>query len=138
MIVGDIAYIVNKNGEIAAINIKSKELLWSFKTDDTMFRCPAVSKDVATVITTHGHIYGLDTNNGKVLWSSYKEGLGYTNTIIAHDMVYVGCADNYLYAFNLKTGKEFWKFKSDSPVNTPLVNDGIIYFTSGNYLYSIQ
>jgi outer membrane protein assembly factor BamB len=138
VIVDGIAYVINKTGEIAAINIKSKELVWRFKTDDTMFRSPAVSKGVATVITTHGHIYGLDSNNGNVLWSTFKEGLGYTNTIITNDIVYVGCADNYLYAFNLMTGKELWKFKSDSPVNTPLVNDGILYFTSGNYLYSIQ
>lgn len=103
-----------------------------------MFRSPAISKNVATIITTHGHIYALDSKNGSVLWSAFKEGLGYTNTIIVDDIVYVGCADNYLYAFELKTGKELWSFQSDSPVNTPLVDDGIVYFTSGNYLYAIQ
>lgn len=138
VIVDNVAYILNKTGVIHAIDIKSKKQLWSFKIDDTMFRSPAISNDVATIITTHGHIYALNINNGRVLWSDYKDGLGYTNTIIVKDIVYVGCADNYLYAFDLNSGKELWKFKSESPVNTPLVNNGIVYFTSGTYLYSIQ
>jgi len=138
VIVDNMAYIINKTGIIYAIDIDSKKLLWSFKTDDTMFRSPSVSEDVATFITTNGHIYALDINNGKVLWTSIKEGLGYTNTTIAQNIVYVGCADNYLYAYDLKTGTELWEFESGSPVNTPLVDNGIIYFTSGDYLYSIQ
>lgn len=64
--------------------------------------------------------------------------MGYTNPSIADDIVYFGCADDHLYAFDLQTGQELWKFNAGKPVNTPLIEDGIIYFTSGEYLYALK
>ena len=71
-------------------------------------------------------------------WQHNKPGLGYTNSAIVDDIVYFGCADNCLYAFELKTGKELWKFESDASVNTPVIDNGIIYFSSGNYVYALK
>lgn len=138
VIVDNIAYIVNRQGFLYAVDLKTKQLIWTYKIDDSMFRCPAVSDKVLTVITSNQQIYAFDKFTGKVLWNTDKMGLGYTNTTIVEDIVYVGCADTYLYAFDLYTGEELWKFKADVAVNTPLVNDGVVYFISGNYLYALE
>jgi outer membrane protein assembly factor BamB len=138
VIVDNVAYIVNGAGFLYAVDLKTKQLIWTNKIDDTMYRSPSVSDNVLTVITSHQHIYAFDKFTGKVLWVSDKTGLGYTNTAIAENIVYVGSADNYLYALDLLTGKEIWKFGAESPVNTPLINNGTVYFTSGNYIYAIQ
>jgi eukaryotic-like serine/threonine-protein kinase len=138
VIVGNIAYIVNGAGFIYAVDLKTKRLIWTYKIDDSMYRSPSVSNKVLTVITSHQHIYAFDKKDGKVLWISDKTGLGYTNTSIAENIVYVGCANKCLYALDLMTGKEIWKFEAESPVNTPLVYNGTVYFTSGRYIYAIQ
>ena len=137
-IVNGVAYLITESGTLYAINIKNGSLLWSYKTDDSMYRGPAVSDGIATLITTNGHIYAFNIKDGSVLWETKKAGLGYTNTAIAGNIVYVGCADNHLYAFDLKTGKEIWNFKCDSPVNTPLIDNCIVYFTCGKYLYALE
>jgi outer membrane protein assembly factor BamB len=137
-IVDGVAYLVNEKGGIFAINTKTGKLIWSFKTDDSMYRSPAVNNGVATVITSNGHLYAFDAAKGNVIWDLRKPGLDYTNTAIVQDIVYVGCGDNYLYALDLKTGEEIWNFKAENPVNTPTVQNGIVYFTSGNYQYAIK
>ena len=138
-IVKGVAYLINSSGTLYSIDIKNGNLLWTYKTDDDMYRAPAVSDEIATLVTTRGHIYAFDTNTGTVLWDIHKNsGIGYTNTAIAGSVVYVGCADSYLYAFDLKTGQELWKYKAEYPVKTPLVNHGVVYFVSGNYLYAIE
>lgn len=138
VIVENIAYVVNTAGFIHAIDLRTKQLVWKYKIDDSMFRSPAVTDKVLTVITSHQHIYAFDKFTGKVLWVSDKTGLGYTNTAVAGNIVYVGSADNYLYALDLFTGKEIWKFGAGGPINTPLIDNGKVYFTSGNYIYAIQ
>lgn len=137
-IVNGVAYMINKGGTLYAIDTKTGKLKWSYKTDDSMFRSPAINDTIATVITTNGHLYAFDTTDGTVLWETRKPGLGYTNTAICDDIVYVGCADRHLYAFKLKTGQELWNVETDAPVNTPLIDNGVVYFTSGNYLYAIK
>jgi outer membrane protein assembly factor BamB len=131
-------YFINKSGNIFAYHLKERKLLWSSKLDDSAFRSPAISNGVATLITTNGHIYAFNIKNGNVLWKTTRPGKGYTNTSIAGNIVYVGCADGYLCAFDLNTGEELWKFNSGMPVNTPLIDNGTIYFTSGNYLYALN
>lgn len=137
-IVNGVAYLINETGTLYAIDIKNGKLIWSFKMDDTTFRSPAVKDGVATLITTNGHIYAFNIKDGSVLWDLRKPGLGYTNTAIVDNIVYVGCADNHLYALELNTGKEIWNYTADSPVNTPLIDNGVVYFTSGKYVYALK
>jgi len=138
VIVNNIAYVASGDGSMYAISLDSNKLIWSTKIDDSMYRSPAVSKDVITVITSNSYIYAFNIHNGNEIWKIKKQGLGYTNTTIVQNTVYVGCPDNYLYAYDLHTGIELWKFQADAPVKTPFVNKGIVYFTSGNYLYAIE
>lgn len=132
------AYMINQSGELFAIELKTGKKIWSYKIRDSMFRSPAVKDNTATVITINGLIFAFDTETGKIKWQDEKKGLGYTNTSIVVKIVYVGCADKKLYAFNLESGEELWSFKSDSKVNTPLIDNKIVYFTSGSYLYAIK
>lgn len=137
-IVDNDAFFINNTGTVFSVDIETGKLNWTFKGDDAMTRSPAVKDNIATLITNNGHIYALNTQNGSLMWEHNKPGLGYTNPAIVEDIAYFGCADNNLYAFELKTGKELWKFETDSPVNTPVVDKGIIIFTSGNHVYALK
>jgi len=138
VIVDNVAYIVNGAGNMYAIDLKSNKVNWTIKIDDSMLRSPAVSDSVLTVITSHQHIYTIDRFTGNILWKIDKTGLGYTNPSIAGDIVYVSCADNNLYAFDLKTGDELWRFNAEGALSTPLIDNGILYFSCKNYLYAIE
>ncbi|MFC2102126.1 PQQ-binding-like beta-propeller repeat protein [Bacteroidota bacterium] len=102
------------------------------------FRSPAIKDGIATLITTNGHIFAFNIENGEVIWDINKNGKGYTNTVIVDNIVYVGCGDNHLYALDLKTGRELWNYESDNPVHTPFIDNGVVYFMSGNYFYAIK
>lgn len=137
-VVNGTAFMINKGGRVFAIDAKTGKQKWSYKADDSMFRSPAVKDGIATLITTNGHIYAFNTENGEIIWDVRKYGKGYTNTVIAGNIVYVGCGDSYLYAFELNTGKELWKYKSNNPVHTPFVDNGVVFFISGNYFYALR
>ena len=55
-----------------------------------------------------------------------------------NNILYYGCGNGKLYAFDIHTGALIWSFSSDNPVNTPVLNDEAIFFTSGQYLYKIE
>ncbi len=141
-IVDGAAYLVSEEGKIFAINTKDGELIWTNKADDSMYRSPAVHNCIAVVITTNGHIYAFNTKDGTVLWDVTKKGINnwpaYTHPAIVGDVVYVGCSDGYMYAFELNSGRELWNFKTGLPIGTPVVDNGVVYFTSGPYAFAIH
>jgi len=52
----------------------------------------------------------------------------------------IGANDSFLYSINPKNGEIVWKFKTNGIVySTPVVDDGIAYFGSGDgFLYAID
>jgi outer membrane protein assembly factor BamB len=143
-IVDNVAYFVSEEGTIYAIDANTGQLIWKYKTDDSMYRSPSVDSvnGIVTVITTNGHIYAFNIRDGTVIWDIVKKGKNnwpiYTHTAIADNIVYVGCADGFIYALELKTGKEIWKYETGMPVGTPLVDNGKVFFTSGPNVYCIK
>lgn len=138
VIIGDTALLLDKTGYLVAINVRTSERIWDFKIDDVLYRSPAVSQGIAVIVSTKGYIYAVSTSDGSLVWSTTKSGQGYKNPAIAGNVVYIGWSDKYLYAFDLHTGEELWKFKAESAVSTPLVDNRIIYFISGKYVYAIE
>lgn len=97
-----IAYIPTANNGIAAFNIDSQEIVWSFKTDESiLFTAPYVGKGSKTVESSI-EIYG--------------------------DSLIFGANDGNIYVVGIKDGNLQSKYFAGSAVlGTPTVSDGKIY-----------
>lgn len=47
--------------------------------------------------------------------------------VVADGIVYVASHNGYLYAFDGTTGRRVWRFRSNAPMATPAVVDGVVY-----------
>ena len=97
-----IAYIPTANNGIAAFNIDSQEIVWSFKTDESiLFTAPYVGKGSKTVESSI-EIYG--------------------------DSLIFGANDGNIYVVGIKDGNLQSKYFAGSAVlGTPTVSNGKIY-----------
>ena len=74
---------------------------------------------------------------GEVIWEFVGAGKVYSKPAIAGDLLYFGSGDHFLYALDPKTGEERWRFEAQAMVCNPVVNDGKVYFGSGNAHFHI-
>ena len=85
-----------------------------------------------------GNLYVVNKNNGEIKWEFKTQGTTYSRAILAEDILYFGSGDGNLYAFELNTGKQLWKFTAGSGIHRMTINNGVIFFGSGNYMYAIE
>jgi outer membrane protein assembly factor BamB len=135
---GGYGYFINDDGIVHAVNIESGELIWTFKADGQIWGTPSIKDNICVFVSDKSHTYAVDTKTGNLKWDIAKSGKIYTTALIAENIVYVACGDNNLYALELETGHDVWKFKSEGTVSSPWIDDKVIYFSSGNYIYAIE
>lgn len=61
-----VAYVVNYQGEVAALALNDGRQLWRHKL--SAFRDMAVSNNVLFIVDAHSHIWALNLDSGLVLW----------------------------------------------------------------------
>ena len=111
-----------------AVDAKSGEKIWKFKTGRFVNAAPAVSDGIVYFGSNDDHLYAVDAKTGKEQWR-FKTGEDVdTCPAVVDGLVYFGSRDCKLYAVNTKTGKEIWNFKTDAQVfSSPAVSDGVVY-----------
>lgn len=121
----DIVYFTSYDGNIYAVKIANKELVWKF---------PASHNEKVAALKAEGK----DTSG---LIEDLKVGeFSYSSPFISEDILYVGNLDNYLYAVNIKDGTLVFRFKTEDGItSSPVVENGIVYFGSNDKkLYAID
>lgn len=137
-------FAIAGTNEIAAINAKSGEILWSKSISSIPISTPASDGKSLYVTTTDNKTYALDTTDGKLLWTS--SGINKTTAIFgaADPVIYknsllVSYSSGEIYALNKNSGDPLWSqdlnlnkaINSDFYLNdidaTPLVKNGLIY-----------
>ena len=125
--------------------VPSPEMLWSFRTDDSVWLSPAVSDGVAYVGAEE--LYALNASTGELLW---RYGAGYTrggsiprvgsSPAVAEGIVYYGSLNRVVYALDAKTGKLLRGYGTRSSVeSTPAVVDGVLYVGSDDdHVYAFE
>lgn len=132
-----VAYFVNNDSSVYCIDIKTGNVNWQYKPEGKVSRSPAIDGNLISFNTTDSHLYVL-SSNGELLWDFKSNGVNWSHTVLDRDMVYFGTGEGYLYGFEKYSGKMQWSFKSNSSVNTPVLNNKAIYFTNGQYLTKIK
>ncbi len=122
---GDIVYFTSYDGNLYALKIANKEVVWKF---------PASHNEKVAALKSEGKDIGNLAEDLKVGEFSYS------SPFIDGDILYVGNLDNHLYAVNINDGTMVFRFRTEDAVtSSPVVENGIVYFGSNDkHLYAID
>jgi len=112
---GEMLYFGSGDSNIYALNAKTGQLAWSFKTGSVVHATPAIKDNNLLVGSFDGYFYNLDKLTGKLIWKFKSIGQRYFpkgefsgQPTVSGNTVYVGSRDFNLYAINIKTGVCNW------------------------------
>lgn len=140
----DVLYVGTSDSyRLLALNARTGEEKYHFKTNGYVFGTPAVSGNSVYIGDFTGNFYSLDlASNGK-RWNRFSTESRNTNggAILKKDtldfMYAANGADLSLYIVNKKVMDDFYKL--GSVVSSPVVNDDVVYFGSADgYFYALN
>ncbi len=112
LIVGDIIYFGNLNGEVYAVERKKGYILWQKKLDGSIEGALSYGKSRIIVGDSQGNLSNLAARNGELKWQFKAQGEWLSKPLIHGNMVFVLTSNEELFALELNTGKEIWRFAS--------------------------
>ncbi len=133
-------YFGNQKGIFYALDSKTGEERWTFKTGAPMRSSPAVVNGTVYFGCHDKNIYALDAWTGEKKWAYQTGGLVRSSPAVWEKEDYhevysrwllVGSQDGFLYALEPSKGQLKWRFKTEGPVfSSPTVSADTVYFGS--------
>jgi outer membrane protein assembly factor BamB len=139
------------------IDIEQPALKWKCNLNGIAISSPAVIDDIAYIGSGDKHLYAIDTENGQVKWKFASQGAIHSSPAVNDETVYFVSNDGNFYAIDKNEGTEKWRFKThgekqysainlfgfdtdsieaadpwDIYLSSPIVEDGMVYFGSGD------
>ena len=108
-------YVATTNGNIAALNKHSGEMIWQNKLDSGLVAGPIVHHNTIAVNTSKSSILLIDKKNGKLQQNISLSNDSVAKPLLINDSIYVKTINGFLYDINLKTGKKTWSYHHGSP-----------------------
>ncbi|HMR20013.1 MAG TPA: PQQ-binding-like beta-propeller repeat protein, partial [Sphingobacterium sp.] len=129
---GKCVFVANTVGEVYALDIRTGEKKWAFKTGGKVYSSPAYAEGLVVFGSSDHLIYGLDAKTGRLLWSvrTGKSVLG--SPVVSRGKVYIGGSDGVFRCLRIKNGSLVWSFNAvKGYVSTlPTLADGKVIFGS--------
>jgi outer membrane protein assembly factor BamB len=135
---GGVAYLVNKYGNVYAVRLKDKKILWTRIVRKRLHGAPI---DVTGPAYYGGRVYvaeiggaliALNAKTGKVDW---KRDLGAhleSSPLIVGKTLYIGTDSSQVLAIDTANGHQIWEYKAGASIKaSPSFHEGRIYV--GNY-----
>jgi outer membrane protein assembly factor BamB len=144
VVVGSKAIYIENGEYLIVLDKTTSNEKWRFKVHAFLdISIPAATCD--TVYFFSGcNLLALDSGNGLVKWyldlceTGVEENhIPFDQPVVVGGIVYF-CIDESVYAVDAETGKLIWSYKTEYETSTPVVVDGVLYVTSGPYLYAIK
>ena len=93
-----VVYIGSLDGRLYALDARTGEEKWSFKTDGRVYSSPAIAGSMVYFGSGDGRLYALDARTGQEKWRFKTDGGVNSSPAVAGGVVYFGSTDGYLYA----------------------------------------
>jgi len=132
-------YVASRDSSLYALDATTGQLVWKYRTGNSVFSSPAVANNVVYFGSTDHNIYALDAHTGTLIWKyTANDAFAYASPTVASGVVYIG--SSALYALDASTGALLWKFPTQGVTfTTPAVVNGIVYFESTDgSLYAVE
>jgi eukaryotic-like serine/threonine-protein kinase len=141
-------YFGSGDGNLYAVDAKTGELRWKFKTNDVVHASPAFADDTLYFGSWDSYFYAVDAKTGKEKWRFHggednlvHNQVGFQSSpAVVNGIVYTGCRDSNVYALDAASGKEKWRFNNELSwvIASPAVTQGKVFFaTSDSALYHV-
>lgn len=139
---GQRLFVGAENGNLYAIDLKTRALQWLFHARGGISSTPAVADGVVVFLGRDGRLQALEAASGKPLWSFRTQGeaafaahgmfglpktgepvpdpwdLYLSSPLVHAGKVYVGSSDQHVYALDARTGKLAWAYKTGGMVHS--------------------
>ncbi|WP_099369485.1 PQQ-binding-like beta-propeller repeat protein [Sphingobacterium sp. 1.A.5] len=125
-------FTANTVGEVYALDLRSGQKNWSFKTGGKVYSTPAYHNGVVIVGSSDHFIYGLNAKTGELIWKTEANKAVLGSPAVAKGKAYIGSSDGIFRAIDVKSGKTIWTFDQvKGYVSTlPTLADGKVIFGS--------
>ncbi len=139
-VVNGIVYVGSDAGTFWALNAQTATVVWSYRIPNcgAVRSSPALSNGIVYFGCNDDNLYALDANTGILMWRFVTGGVVQSSPAVTNGKVYFGSADGYLYALNAATGALVWRYGTGSPVSTPAVASGLVYFSADNKQFAVR
>jgi|LGOV01.1.fsa_nt_gb outer membrane protein assembly factor BamB/predicted phosphodiesterase len=125
------------NSGISALNAKTGEVLWQYKTEGSVDNTFCYENGKILVTDYFGIAYALDAISGKLVWKKIlgQRELGNYNTgnVVNNGVFFTGYA-HYLKAIDVETGNTIWRNNSwkggEGSTHTMIVADNVLIAAS--------
>ena len=125
---------------VAAEALSDKlEVLWEFKTKDSIENAAAIVGDTVYVGSGDEHFYALNLKTGEQRWK-FKAGPFRAPPSVRDGKVYVGDADGKFFCLDARTGEKRWVFDTEAEIlsGANFVNDSVLFGASDETLYCLS
>ena len=130
-----VVFLASENGTLYAIEIETKETIWSFDSGTSVESSPAVVDGMVFFGTDSGKVYALDEGTGLVRWVyNIPSGASIASSpVVSNRTVFIGSSDNHLYALDEISGFQIWNFSTTGPiVSSPAVSNDMVFVGSND------
>ncbi len=134
VVMNDTVYVVTYQGNVAAVDINSGQVLWSREMSSKV-GLDASYGDAVYVTDDEGNVWAVQDGSGDALWRQTRlVRRQVSGPAVAGDYVIVGDFEGYLHWIARDDGRFVARQQiTDSPIRSkPLVVDGVIYITAAD------
>lgn len=118
-VVNETLYVGSHAGDFTAVNWKTGEITWRYRSDREMpYHASAAVNDELVVVGSHDkYLHAIDRSTGEGRWKFQTRARIECSPAIVDERVFFGSGDGNLYGVGLKDGKEVWKFNGGKAIN---------------------
>jgi outer membrane protein assembly factor BamB len=133
-----VAYLVNKYGNVYAVRLSDKKILWTRIVRERLHGAPI---DVTGPAYYGGHVFvaeiggaliALNAKTGKVDWKRDLNAHLESSPLIVGNTLYIGTDSSQVLAIDADNGHKIWEYKAGAAIKaSPSFHEGHIFV--GNY-----
>ena len=128
-----VVFFGSDDGKVYAVNATTGTKIWNFSTGGMVRSSPAVVNGVLYIGSFDENLYALNATTGSEIWQYPIGDSRIGSPAVVNNVLYIGGGiTNSHYevsAINAITGEKIWSCPADYPVYSPVVSDGVVYFT---------
>lgn len=129
----NIAVIGNYQGELLAVNITDKKILWNFSHENTgpFIGSAAFTDKMVVAASRDKYIYCLKADNGELIWKYKADSSIESSPVICNDKVIFASKDGWVYILKLSDGTVIMSYEIGGEIlGSPAISNGKIIIGS--------
>ncbi len=129
-----VAFVGARDGYVYALDVRSGEERWRYRTRTDVLTSPLVSNGLVFVGSADSHVYALDAASGDVRWQYKTGGSVESDLVIVKNTIYVGSRDGYVHALDAAPGSLSWRVSIEEFDGfSPQVANGKVYVSTRKF-----